>query len=75
MITQSENVLEFDNSLDLYYFDTPSNDHNHFGPDYTLTVDVIQPIPGVTKMMSITKFNSSGTTGQWLCILEKELPK
>lgn len=51
--------------------------YNRFTSDYSHTYipDIAQPIPSITKMVSMTKFDDSKTAEQWLYILEKELPK
>ncbi len=74
-MTRSENAPELDSSLDWCYFDELSNDHDRFAPDHTFIVDVAHPIPGVARIVSMTKFDGSGTAERWFCILKKELPE
>lgn len=45
---------------------TVSRNHNPIS-------DLHPHIPGVAKMVSMTKFDGSGTTESWLCILEEEI--
>lgn len=74
-MTRFENAPEYDSSPDWCYFDAPSNNHDRFAPDHTFTVDVAQTISCVTRIVSITKFNGSGTAERWLGVLEEELPE
>lgn len=74
-MTQSKNVPELNNSSDKYYFNAFSKNHDCFMSKHTFTINVTQLILGIAKMVLITKFNSSGITKSWFCILEEKLPK
>ena len=74
-MTRSKNTPELNSSPDWCYFDVTSNDHDRFAPDHTFIVDVAHPIPGVARIVSMTKFDSSGAGERWLCVLKEELPE
>lgn len=74
-MTQFENANEFNSSPDRCYFDALSNNHNHFAPDHTFTVDVARSAPVVARIVLMTKFDGFGTAERWFCVLEEELPK
>lgn len=54
--------------ITLIYFST---NYDYFSPTHTFIVNMTKLILGVTKMISMTNFDSSKTVKQWLYILEK----
>ena len=74
-MTRSENAPELHSSPDWCYFDAPASDHDRFASDHTYVSESRQPIPSIAKMVSMTKFDGSGTAERWLYILEEELPE
>ena len=74
-MTQSKHAPELHSSPDWCYFDALASDHDRFASDYTYVSESRQPIPSIAKMVSMTKFDGSGTAERWLYILEEELPE
>lgn len=76
LMTRLKHVPELYSSADWCYFDAPASNHNCLptNPNYTYVPDP-QPTPRSAKMVSITRFDGSGTAEQWLGILEEELPE
>ena len=52
-----------------------SNNHDHFALNDTFIVDVAQPALAVTKMILMTKFDSSETAERWFYVSEEKLSK
>lgn len=74
-MTLFENAPKLNNSLNWYYLDVFSSNHNYYKPDHTFTVDVSQSVPAITRMVLMTKFDDSRIAEWWLYILEKKLSK
>lgn len=74
-MTQSENNSEpYNRNSDWYYFDIVFGDNNRFASDYSYTYipDIAQPNLSISKIVSMTKFDSSGTAERLFYILEEK---